>query len=151
VRQAWIANRYDKMEPKKQEAMQKEVEGFLNRNYDDVIAVHVSYRSNVREYNRDLAIFWQTHWPEGSVPQQAFLTGPKGQKVTPIRLISSTVGAQEFELIFPRVVEGEPLLEPGDKGFAVEFVSPAVGQVDSSRVFVEFKADKMVLNGKIAY
>lgn len=178
VRQAMIANNYDRMEPPQQQAMQKQTEGFLNRNYDDVIVVHVVYGSNVPEYNRDLAAFWQTRYPEGTVPQEAFLDGPKGQKVAPLRLISPKGGAQEFELIFPRVVEGKPLLEPGDKRISIEFAAPAVGggvastrsdgdcsqrtadrrtaqatpcDVDSLRVFVEFKVDKMVLNGQLIY
>jgi hypothetical protein len=68
------------------------------------------------------------------------------------------------------VVDGKPLLEPGDKTLGVEFVSPAVGpqdqttaqsavrpgaqqqtRVDSSRVFMEFKVDKMMLNGQLIY
>jgi len=81
----------------------------------------------------------------------AFLDGSRGQKVPPLRLISPKGGAQEFELIFPRTVDGKPLLEPGDKTVAVEFVSPAIGQVDSFRVFVEFKADKMILDGQLVY
>lgn len=161
VRQALIANRYDDLEPEQQEAMRKQTEGFLKRNYDDVIVVHVVYGSNVQEYNRDLTTFWQTHYPEGAVPQEAFLNGPKGQKVTPVRLISPKGGAQEFELIFPRMVEGKPLLEPGDKTISVEFLAPAVGSVDpqgrvvtsssNTRVFTEFKVDKMMLNGQLIY
>jgi hypothetical protein len=141
--------------------MRKQTEGFLNRNYDDVVVVHVIYGSNVQEYNRDLATYWQTHYPEGTVPQAAFLNGPRGQKITPLRLISPKGGAQEFELIFPRLVEGKSLLEPGDKTISVEFPAPSVGSVDSlgriinssasTRVFAEFKVDKMMLNGQIVY
>jgi hypothetical protein len=126
-----------------------------------VIVVHVIYGSNVQEYNRDLATYWQTHYPEGTVPQEAFLNGPKGQKVSPIRLISPKGAAQEFELIFPRQVDGKPLLEAGDKKISVEFMVPSVGSVDSqgrvttsstgTRVFREFNVDKMTLNGQIVY
>ncbi|HKF21888.1 MAG TPA: hypothetical protein VKE93_09980 [Candidatus Angelobacter sp.] len=161
VRQALIASGYDRLEPPKQKDMEKQTEGFLNRTYDDVIVVHVIYGSNVQEYNRDLATYWQTHYPEGTVPQEAFLNGPKGQKVSPIRLISPKGAAQEFELIFPRQVDGKPLLEPGDKKISVEFMVPSVGSVDSqgrvttsstdTRVFREFNVDKMTLNGQIVY
>ena len=85
------------------------------------------------------------------MPQEASLNVPKGQKVTPIRLISPRGGAQEFELIFPRTLDGKPLLESADKSVRVEFTSPTVGQVSSSRVFVEFKVDKMIYNGQLAY
>jgi hypothetical protein len=171
VRQVLIANQYDLKDPEQKDAMRKQTEGFLNRTYDDVIVVHVTYGSNVQEYNRALATFWQTHYAEGTVPQEAFLDGPRGQKITPIRLVSPKGGAQEFELIFPRVVEGKPVLEPGDKTLGVEFVSPAVGRQDSislsqpaerpgtqeqitvgsSRVFMEFKVEKMTVNGQLIY
>jgi len=174
VRQVLLANQYDLLDAEKKEAMRKQTEGFLNRSYDDVIVVHVMYGSNVQEYNRDLAAFWQTHYPEGTVPQQAFLNGPKGQKIAPTRMISPKGGAQEFELIFPRVVDGKPIVEPGDKSLGVEFPSPALngqgatggssitstnqraGQgsgnnVDAARVFVEFKVDKMAVNGQVIY
>src|SRR2546430_13636437 len=41
-----------------------------------------------------------------------------------------------------------PLLEPGDKTVAVEFVSPAIGQVDSFRVFVELDRKSTRLNSR---
>jgi len=151
VRQVLLANQYDLLDPEKKEAIRKQTDPFLNRSYDDVIVVHVTYGSNVQEYNRDLATFWQTHYPEGTVPQDAFLNGPRGQKVVPVRMVSPKGGAQEFELIFPRIVAGKPLLEPGDKTISVEFVSPSIGGVDSSRVFMEFKVDKMALNGQLIY
>lgn len=151
VRQALIDNRYDELNPKQKESLENQTAGFLNRNYDDVIVVHVLYGSNVQEYNRYLVAFWQTHYPEGTVPQEAFLNGPKGQKVTPIRLISPRGGAQEFELIFPRTLDGKPLLESADKSITVEFTSPTVSQVSSSRVLVEFKVGKMMYNGQLAY
>jgi hypothetical protein len=155
VRQVLIANRYDQLDiekdAEKKDAMRKQTEGFLKRSYDDVVVVHVTYGSNVQEYNRDLAAFWQTHYSEGTVPQEAFLNGPGGRKIPPIRMVSPKGGVQEFELIFPRTVDGKPIVEPGDKTLAVEFVSPTVGSVDSARVFMEFKVDKMSLNGQVVY
>lgn len=156
VRQVLIDNKYDGLDAGKKEAMRKQTDPFLNRTYDDVIVVHVTYGSNVQEFNRDLATFWQTHYSEGTVPLEAFLDGPKGQKVAPVKMISPKGGAQEFELIFPRVVEGKPLVEPGDKTLAVEFISPAVGPstangVPSSRVFIQFKLDKMAMDGQLIY
>lgn len=57
--------------------MRKQRDGFLSRNYEDAVVVHVIYVSNVQEYNRDLATFWRTHYPEGTVPQEAFLNVPR--------------------------------------------------------------------------
>jgi hypothetical protein len=93
VRQLLIQNRYDQMEAPQKEAMEKQVKGFLDRDYGDVIVVHVVYGSNIQEYNRDLAAFWQTHYSEGTVPSEAFLNGSRGQKLVPRCLISPKGGA----------------------------------------------------------
>jgi len=150
VRQLMLTNRFDDMNQEKQQEFLKQTDPYLNRKYDDVIVVHVTYGSNVVEYNRGLMTFWQ-NYPGGTVPQDAFLNTPRGEKIPVAQLIAPKGGAQEFELIFPRMVNGKPVLEPGDKKMSVEFMSPKIGQVDSSRVFVEFKVDGMMDNGRLVY
>ena len=150
VRQLMLANRFDNMNQEQQESFLKQTEPYLNRKYDDVIVVHVTYSSNVVEYNRGLMTFWE-NYPGGTVPQDAFLNTPRGEKVPVAQLIAPKGGAQEFEFIFPRVFNGKPVLEPGDKKMSVEFMSPKVGQVASSRVFVEFKVEGMMENGSLVY
>ena len=36
-------------------------------------------------------------------------------------------GRTGFEFVFPRVVDGQPVIRPGDQSFALEFGHPPVG------------------------
>jgi hypothetical protein len=149
VRQQAIQLKYDSDE-KIRAAVDKQAEGILGAKFDDVIIVHVYYGSNIPQYERELATVWQSV-PPGTVPQAAFLNLESGKKVTPLRFVSPKSGSDEFELIFPRVVDGEPAITANSKVVGVEFHSPAVQRVPEGRVYVEFKPDKMKYNGALSY
>jgi hypothetical protein len=151
VRQIQIQYQYDKMDEKGRASIDQQTENILKARYDDVLIIHVYYGSNVPQYERELATFWQNNFPSGTVPQEAFLTLGNGKKISPLRFISPKSGANEFELIFPRVVDGQPAISPNDKSIGVEFSSPAIQRVPSGRVFVEFKPEKMKYNGALSF
>jgi hypothetical protein len=158
ARQAQIQNKYDKLKPEDKKNMDASTDRYLAGHYEDVIVVHVLYGSNIQSYERELMRYWKS-FPTGTVPQEAALTTSTGVKVQPVQFISPQNAALEFELIFPRMVNGEPLITPAVKSFSVEFKHPNVGNLESeqvsnnvtvekyARVSVEFKTEKMVLNG----
>jgi hypothetical protein len=98
----------------------------LNRRYDDVILVHVIYSSNIQAFERDLATYWQS-LTQDSIKDKVYLITERGERIAPNRFVSSRAGAYEFELNFPRTVNGEPLIHPADKEFSIQFTNPAVG------------------------
>jgi hypothetical protein len=126
------------------------MEGFLNRKFDDVIVVHVLYGSNVTTYAQEMARIWQGY-PSGTVPLQADLITSKGVHVQPIKYIPAPGGAREFELIYPRVVNGEPIITKDVKSIGIEFPHPNVSPEGAARVYGEFKIEKMTVNGEILY
>jgi|GEM_PF-4826664 len=127
VRQMLIDNKFDKSEEPVKQGLLKQTQPFLDRVYDDSIVVHVIYGSNVDQYVPEMMTYWQTHFPSGTVPQDAFLNTPSFKKIAPIKFISPRGSAPEFELIFPRMVDGKPVIGPNDKLVSVEFVTPSVG------------------------
>ncbi len=177
VRQMLIQNNYDKSEDNVKKNMDAQTQGYLDRSYEDVIVVHVVYGSENADYNRSLAAFWQNHFPEGYIPVDTLFHGSNGQKISPTKIISPKNGAQEFEFVFPRSVDGKPLIEADAKTIGIEFDTPgsnstgsaahvaigtsqntsvggvrtSVGGVKGGRVFVEFKVDKMKMDGKLIY
>lgn len=98
----------------------------LNRRYDDVILVHVIYSSNIQSFERELATYWQSI-TQDSIKDKVYLITERGDRIAPSRFVSSRTGTYEFELNFPRMVNGEPLIHPGDKEFSIQFTNPAVG------------------------
>jgi hypothetical protein len=166
VRRAQFTPQYEKMSEAEKKAFAEQSAAFVNKTYEDVVVVHVVYGSNVQFYERAMANFWQG-FPDGTVPINTHLITSKGKRVLPIRLISERGGAYEFELIFPRLVNERPLLDPDDKALRLEFPTPDIAGIEeairsqggravvpqerTARAFIEFKTDKMIYKGKLEY
>lgn len=126
IREAQIERGYDTFTESEKKAFDAQAIPFLNRNYNDVINVHVVYSSNIQEFERELAVYWQ-NIHQDSVPNDFYLITERGDRIAPIRYVAPRTGAYEFDLSFPRLVNGEPVIRPGDKSFNIQFVNPAVG------------------------
>lgn len=154
VRQAFIRDilirDYDKMGADQKKNFDASAEAFLARKYDDVIVVHVLYGTNIQNDERELMKFWQGI-PEGTVPMEAFLSTGTGKRVAPVKYVAAKGAGLEFELIFPRLVNGEPIITPDVKSISVEFQHPNIGPEGTARVFQEFKTEKMTVNGTVVY
>ena len=156
VRQAFIRdmqmrNKYEKMSGDEKKNFDASTDAFLSRKYDDVIVVHVIYGTNIQNDEREMMRFWQTSYPEGTVPMEAYLSTSTGKRVPPIKYVSAKGGSLEFELIFPRTVNGEPLITPDVKTISVEFQHPNIGLAGGARVFQAFKTDKMMVKGELLF
>jgi hypothetical protein len=86
----------------------------------------------------------------------ASLVTDDGSQVKPIRVDMSEKMTHTFDLIFPRMKDGVPLIKEGQKQFSVQFQSPQilyfVGiNIASRRVRVDFDLSKMLVGGKLNY
>jgi hypothetical protein len=126
IREAQLGRGYDSFTESEKNSFDAQSVQFLNRVYSDAILVHVLYSSNVQAFERQLAEHWQSIRPD-AVPEEIFLINERGNRVAPIRFTSPRGGAYEFDMAFPRTVNGEPVIHEGDKTFQIEFHNPAVG------------------------
>ncbi len=160
VRLAQINRKYDKMSEADKKAMDEGAERYFARAYGDVIVVNVSFWSNVQFYEKQMNEFWQS-FPEGSAPVGLNLLVGK-ERIAPVRFTAPRGGAYEFEAVFPRVVNGEEIVTPNTKVMQIEFMHPGVGEQETnqrgtttgagtSRVYVEFKPEKMTYKGQLIY
>ncbi len=166
VRMAQIDTKYDQLNPQQKKQFDDNAARYLGQSYDTIV-VHVLYGSNVQLYEREMARVWQGY-PEGTVPQDATLINARGQRVPAMRLVSKPGGAYEFELIFPRLVNNVPFVQPDDKSVSVEFSHPdltstrpssteasmqgGTGEIlKSVRIYLEFKLEKMQFGGAPAF
>jgi len=162
IRELEINNKYDKMDDARKKSFDQQAQALLDRTFDDVILIHVEYGSNVQRFERQLADYWKT-LPENTIPTDTFLINQKGDHIAPIRFVSQKNADYSFDLYFPRLKSGEPIVQDGDKSFSIEFPYPAVGEQTSGanasggggiatlgkgRVLAEFKVEKMVWKGK---
>ncbi len=150
VRKAQIESKYDQMIAEQKQAFDAKAASFLGAKFPDTILVHVAYSSNVQEYDRQLAYHWRTKTTE-LLKNFVYLIGPHGEKVQLERYVPSRGDAREFDMIFPRQVEGHPLLGLQDKTLKLEFQHPRIGILGDARILVEFKVAKMVVDGQVAY
>jgi hypothetical protein len=163
-----IQLKYDKMTDAQKKEFDAKADAFVSKTFDDVILVHVDYGSNVQTFERQMATYWKSI-PAESIPIDVYLITERGDRIPPAKYISPQNGSYSFELIFPRMKSNEPFVHDGDKSLSVQFTHPAVGTQSTAggspltnlsptltsfgeeRVLIQYKVDKMTLNGKPSY
>ena len=149
VRQLQLAQKYDQMADDKKQAFDEEAGKFLAARFPDSVVVNISFTTNVQQDDRDVARHWQNQTTD-TLKNSTYLIGPKGEKVALQRYTVASAG-RSFQFVFPRQLEGRPLVGPQDKSIKLEFIHPRVRTTGEVRVFIEFKADKMLMHGEVAY
>lgn len=150
VRQLQIANKYDSLSAEQKQAFDQSAKAFLDTNYSDKIVVNVAYSSNVRDNYIPLAQHWQTRTKE-LLMNSVFLYASKGNKLRLIDFNVAQGGKQEFQFVFPRMIDGKPILTPEDKSLILEFPIPVIGKLGDGKGFVEFKVKKMIIGQEVVY
>jgi len=144
IREQQIERQYDKMT----DAAKKEFDGQMDQLYnphDDVIVIHVKYSATRDELAADISKSWKSI-PADTVPADLNLLASNGSRATPIIFTADPSGGDGFLVTYPRNMLGE-----GFKSFKLQIPHPALGDFGASKVFVEFKLDKMTFEGKPAF
>ena len=132
-------------------AFDKNAEAFLAKKFPDTVILYVSYSSNVQIDERELARHWQSQTTE-ALKNFVFLILPGGEKVPLLGYTVAQGGSREFQFVFPRAVDGRPIVLPSDKkNLQLEFPHPKIRDQKESRVLISFKVEKMVMNGEAVY
>lgn len=164
VRQALLQAKIDRRTPAEKRSMEEQADKFVSAPSSAVI-VHVIYGSNIPNYHRDLHNYWAQQTLD-TVKNTMALIGAQG-RIVPIDFQLASGGAAEFEVIFPRTLNGQPLVTSTDKTLAFEFTHPPIGSFssggnsrarlnaadpsDSGHVLVQFKVKDMIMDGKVVY
>jgi hypothetical protein len=150
VREEEIRKKYDRMTVEEKKSFDANAEVTLGKQYEADILVHAIYKSNIPTFERALAVYWQSI-PENTIPLDVFIITPRGDHVGPVRFISPKSGTLEFDLVFPRMFNGEPTIREGDKEFTLEFPHPRIYDLPRVRGYVKFDTEKMMFNGRLTY
>lgn len=154
VRQGQIANKYETLSAEQKQAFDKQAESLLDGFPSDSVVVNVSYETNDNNRDQELARWWQSKTTE-LLKTQVYLTCGK-TKIPLARFMTAQGAGRSFQLIFPREVDGKPIITPQDKSIKLEFVYPApdtgpLKGFGSGQAFQEFKTEKMIFSGNIAF
>ena len=150
VRQAYvrwleIRNNYDSMSPQGKQELDSKVNGLLNADVSQEVVIAVSFQSNMPETMRDIQRFFDTATAP-TLSQSAYLYTPRG-RVDLLKYFPAGGEATGARFIFPRVLNGQPPLQPGDKQMRFEVYVPPI----NNTVRVGFDPRKMVFQGKLDY
>ncbi len=149
VRQMQIAQKYDQMSPEQKQQFDQRAAEFLSARFPDTVVVHLSFSTNVQQDDREVARYWQAQTTE-TLKNSTYLIGPKGEKVE-LQRYTVTEAGRAFQFTFPRQYQGHPLVGPQDKTLKLEFKHPRVRTQGEVRVLIEFRVDKMLMQGEVMY
>jgi len=149
VRIAQLDPGYRSLTPEQKKAQDAEAERFIGAESPDAVVVQIVFATNSSAGERDLRLEWQKLSLE-VLKESASLEGPHG-KVAPIGYTKPGVEQKEFQLVFPRTLNGKPLVLESDAFLRVEFVHPGKGILAAERVVIEFSPKDMLLDGKLTY
>lgn len=145
VRLLEIMNKYDEMPAEQKTTFDSRVQGILAADVRDEVVVTVAYTSNDQQVGLDLKQFFGSA-TQATLSQQAYLYTPKGRfdlaKYFPPG--QEGIGAR---FIFPRLANGKPVFESGDKEMRFELWVNPIGQ----KLLVGFKGSKMMYKGELAF
>ncbi len=154
VRQAMVRLRqiqvgYDKLPEDQRQAFDDQVTAFLSQDVSNAVIVYVSYSSTVQNDALDLHRYWSSQTTD-TLRNSTFLLGAEGRKVELMQYVVDE-GGRGFQLAFSRNVGGEPLVSANDKALQVEFMHPNIRGQGQERVLLEFKINKMLVNGQLVF
>lgn len=159
VRQMQIVQNYDKLEPEQRQQADQNANRFLSAKFPDAVIVFVTYETNNSTIGMDLDRHWQAQTTD-LLRNKVFLRNSRGDRVDLAQFTSyQGSGERAFQFIFPRQTEdGKELVDPEDKNLMLEFTYPVISvpgafgdRLGNGEGFMEFKPEKMVLNGELTY
>jgi hypothetical protein len=149
VRLSQINAKYDQLNEEQRKAFDANAETFIAGRSTDSIVMHVSYSATAQLDDRDLMRHWHTQTTE-SLRNVTFLIGSPGERV-PLSVYRPGAGeSHEFQFVFPRQHNGRPVIGPGAKVLALEFNHPSI-RGPAARILIEFKVEKMMVQGTVVY
>ena len=160
VRQMQLLQNYESLGSEQKKQMDQSAEAFLAKQFPDAIIVFVTYGTNSQTANMNLSRYWQSQTTD-LLKNKVFLRNSKGDRVD-LAQFQTYQGELDFHFIFPRQTsDGKPLVDPADKNLMLEFSYPSVAIPGTRRTipddgregsaFLEFKPQKMVFKGELAY
>jgi hypothetical protein len=147
VRQKQFRSFYKDLPAEQRKALDDSEAQWMATAYPHHVVVQLVYEATLPALQRDLDAALEGR-PVEQWKQHTFLVTAAG-KMAPAQVLRVAPG--EFHFVFPREVDGRPVIQPADKSVSVEFQHPAVGLLPADRVAVEFKVKNMLLDGQLVF
>jgi len=144
VQKTRLSKEYKNLDAQKRQEIEANAASLLKDTFSDRIEIRVEYSTTAPAYEQSLAAYWQNR-PSALWLQNTFLITSTG-KHSPAQVRNEGLTGY-FVLVFPRTVDGRPLISATDKGFSLDFYSPAIEVFPSEHILLEFKLKEMTIQG----
>jgi hypothetical protein len=147
VRQMQINDNYERLSTEQRQEYDKRTDEYLSATFDDII-MHVEAPNP--------ANYWPKQTTE-TLRNSTFLIPSKNEKIPLLKFEILRSYPFEFLFIFPRQYKGRQVIGENDKSLSLEFLYPksqamqAIPVSQLERALIEFKLDRMLINGEIEY
>jgi hypothetical protein len=150
-----LLNKYDEMAPEQRAEFDSRFKRALALDVSDRVIVAIEFSSNDPDATRDMKQFLATARTE-TIKQSVYLIGEHTGRVSLKEYFPPSSDGTGAKFVFPRVLNGKPVIAAGDKEARFEFLVPLVdrnagGQTNREKLSVPFKVDKMVYKGELSY
>lgn len=144
VRQALVCKAAHEAESAEQkEKLAGESQAFLSEQFPDTIVIMVNFTST--DADQQLGGYWMRQ-KLPTVKERMALVGDS-HRVEPI---AYQAGPGQFQVVFPRTVEGQPLFTEKSR-LQLEVFSPELPGYPERKFVISFRGRDMVMDGKIVY
>lgn len=127
--------KYNQLRPEEKAQIDANAKQFIEQPFPDTIVVRVTYGSNVQDYQRKMTKFWSEQTFD--LQKNLMILVADGKRIPISGLQLAQPGANEFYVMFPRVLDGQPVIAgPGSK-LGIEFYHPDVAAGSQGTTAVE--------------
>ncbi len=151
VRQGQLAQKYDSLPAAQKQEFDKKADSFISADFSEAVVVYVTYSTNNPDNDRDMARYWQSQTAD-LLKNNVYLSNTNGEKVYLSNFAAEQGAGRSFQFVFARELNGKPLINGmQDKSLILNFAYPVVGNMGDGKGYLEFKVDKMIFDGAVAY
>ncbi len=144
VRSLQIQNKYDKMDPDQRQAFDQQTEPLLHIDVSSDIVVVLECRSNDRQLMMQIDRGLTTT-QLSSLQRSTYLISERLGKVELKGYLPPSSQQPDARFIFPRTVDGQPVVSPEDKKIKFEIWVPGTG----TWINFDNKTKDLIYNGKL--
>ena len=150
VRQMQLEQNYEGFSTEQRQDFDTRADDFLSRRlFTEMIVLRVTGGSYTNRFRAE---------PPEDFTHRVFLITSNNEKIPTLRYMMADDG---FDFVFPRQYKGRPIVGPGSKFIRFEFpvgvnvsnpdFSKRTGLWDAGTALIEFKVNKMLINGQYIY
>ncbi len=144
IRMLQILNDYDRMNPAEQAAFDSRLEGLAHYNSGGRVVVSLEFDSNDRGLSMEVNRFLRVA-QASELKQKVYLISDSRGRLELEAYEPPSSDGTGAKFIFPREVDGEPVVTRNHKHLKFEYRDPVSGQ----KVYVEWKVSDLVWQGQL--